>query len=71
MGGWMEGKAGLRIANSNQKYTPKQFALNRWLVDRKDQSNRYNFEDLVDIYYHTSMYASGKIDVNRSLKNIN
>jgi hypothetical protein len=34
-------------------YPTKQFALNRWLVDRKDQSKRYNFEDLFDILYHT------------------
>jgi hypothetical protein len=31
----------------------KQFALNRSLVDRKDQSNGYNFVSLVDIYFHT------------------
>jgi hypothetical protein len=32
---------------------PKQFPLNRLLVDRKDQPNGYNFEELVNIYFHT------------------
>jgi hypothetical protein len=40
----------------------KQFAIKRLLVDKKDWSNRYNFESLVDIYFHTCRHCKDFIE---------
>ncbi len=52
--------------DSKLDHTTKQFVLNRLLVDRKDQSNRYSFEELFDIYIHTCRQKnnSQKIDIS-------
>jgi hypothetical protein len=40
--------------------------LNRSLLDRKDQSNRYHFEELVDIYFQTCRHCRDSLKIRFS-----